>query len=89
MKGKAGILITVIIAAVGIKVLTILAGNYIAAADPTSSFSDIIAGFLGLADMLFYGLVALLIILIPYTLSRRKKREKNAVPDRSGSVGRK
>ena len=75
MKGKSGsMLITLIIIAVAVKGLTYVADGQIKSADPNGTFSGLISGFLGIADIMFYGLIAIIIILVPYYLSRRKRK---------------
>jgi hypothetical protein len=87
-KGKStgGLMATLVVAAIGVKLLAWIANNYISGADPTGTFSDLAESFTGIADLLFYALIALILLMIPFYLSRRKK---NAVPDRSGPVERK
>ncbi|HLC67466.1 MAG TPA: hypothetical protein VJI12_01150 [archaeon] len=73
-KGKSGnVLVTLIVLAAAVKGLTYITGGQIKSADPTGSFGSLISGFLGIADLMFYGLVALIIILIPYYISKRNK----------------
>ncbi len=85
--GKVKTFSSLIIAAIGVKGMTYIAENYLSKIDPSGSFSSSISGFLGIADLIFYGLIALIVLLIPYYLSKRKK--KDAIPDRAGPVGRK
>ena len=79
MKGKSGnVLITLIVLALAVKGLTYVAGGQLKSADPTGSFGSLTSGFLGIADFMFYGLIVLIIILIPYYLSKRKRKESVA-----------
>jgi uncharacterized membrane protein len=87
--GKVKTFSSLVVAALGIKAMTYIADNYVKNIDPSGSFSSVISGFLGIADMIFYGLIALIILLIPYYLSKRKGDKKNVIPDRAGPVGRK
>ena len=76
-KGKTGnILITLAVIVLGVKALTYIAGGQLKSADPTGAFSDLISGFLGIADLLFWGALALVVILMPYHFSKRKRKEK-------------
>jgi len=77
---------TLVVAAVGVKLLAWIADNYISQADTTGMFSDLAESFTGIADLLFYALLALIILMIPFYLQRRKK---NDVPDRTRPVERK
>jgi uncharacterized membrane protein len=83
MKGESSVIVKLVVLAVGIKILTYVAGNYTS----TDIFGASVASLLGIVDLVFYGIVALIVLLIPYYLSKRRK--KNAVPDRSRPVERK
>ncbi len=86
MKGRSagGWIVTLVLAAIGIKIITWLSNSYISQAD-TGMFSDLIASFARIGDLLFYGLLVLAALLIPVYLQRRKK---NVVPSRPRPVER-
>lgn len=69
------LIITLIIAVVGVKLVLWISGNYIGNA---AGFSDLVKGFTGLGDLMMYGLIALAILLVPYYLSKRSQEKKMA-----------
>ncbi len=72
-KDVRNLMLTLIILAIGIKLIMWITGNYIGNA---GSFSDLVAGFTGLGDLAMYGLILLAILLMPYYLSKRSQEKK-------------
>lgn len=72
-KDVRNLILTLIILAIGIKLIMWITGNYIGNA---GSFSDLVAGFTGLGDLAMYGLILLAILLMPYYLSKRSQEKK-------------
>lgn len=67
------LILTLIIVAIGIKLILWISGNYIG---NVGGFSDLVAGFTGLGDLAMYGLILLAVLLIPYYLSKRSQEKK-------------
>lgn len=70
-KGVGGLILSLAIAAAGIKVLTYVADGYLKGAE-ANPFSDLISSFMGVGDFLFYGLAALAVLLIPYWVYKKR-----------------
>lgn len=89
MKAKdiRNLIITLLIIAGGVKLIMIITNNAIKNYS-VGGLESIINMLTGVGDLIIYGVVFLAIILIPIYLGKRSG-EKNVVPDRSGSMGRK
>lgn len=76
MKAKdvRNLIISLVIAAIGIKLIAIISGRYISAAGATG-FSELVSAFIGLGDLALYGLIVIAILLVPYYLSKRSKEK--------------
>jgi len=88
MKAKdiRNLTITLVVLIVGIKLIVMISNRYINQAG-VAGFSDLIKGFTGMGDLLIYGLAIIVILLIPYYISKRSG-EKNALPNRPRPLGR-
>ena len=75
-KSARNLILTLIILAIGIKLILWISGNYIGSA---GQFSDLVAGFAGLGVLAMYGLILLAILLIPYYLSKRSQERKRGL----------
>ncbi len=71
-KGVGGIILNLIIVAAGIKILMFVADGYIRSADTAGSFYQLISSFTAVGDFLFYGLAALVVLLIPYWFYKQR-----------------
>lgn len=74
-KDARNLILTLIIVAIGIKIITFITGRYISAAG-AGGFGELIGAFTGLGDLALYGLIFLAILLIPYYLSKRSQEKK-------------
>lgn len=74
-KNVRNLILTLIVLAIGIKLILWISGNYIGNA---GEFSSLVAGFTGLGDLAMYGLILLAIILIPYYFSKRSQEKKRS-----------
>ncbi|HLC76600.1 MAG TPA: hypothetical protein VJH04_00175 [archaeon] len=74
-KNVRNLILTLIILAIGVKLILWISGNYIGS---SGQFSDLVAGFAGLGDLAMYGLILLAILLIPYYLSKRSQERKRS-----------
>lgn len=74
-KDARNLILTLIIIAIGIKIISIVTGRYVSAAG-AGGFGELIAAFTGLGDLALYGLIFLAILLIPYYLSKRSQEKK-------------
>ena len=67
------LILTLIILALGIKLILWISGNYIGNA---GDFSGLVTGFTGLGDLAMYGLILFAVLLFPYYLSKRSQEKK-------------
>ena len=74
-KDARNLIITLVIVAVGIKLIAFISGRYISGTG-FGGFSELVAAFLGLGDLALYGLIVLAILLVPYYLSKRSQEKK-------------
>ena len=72
-KGVRNYILTLIILAIGVKLILWIPGNYVDSAD---GFADLVGAFTGLGDLTMYGLILLAILLVPYYLSKRSQEKK-------------
>ena len=86
VKGKSagGMIINLLIAAAGIKLLMLVADGFVKGADPSGAFVGLISSFLGIGDLLFYALLALAALTIPYWIfKKRSKKEASKTASQS------
>jgi len=74
-KDARNLIISLIVVAIGIKLIAIISARYASIAG-AGGFSELISAFLGLGNLAMYGLILLAILLIPYYLSKRSKERK-------------
>lgn len=67
-KDIRNLILTLIILAVGIKLILLISAHYIAQA---GAFSELATAFQGLGDLTIYGLAAIVLLLLPYYFSKR------------------
>ena len=66
------LIITLVVIAVGIKLITYISGRYIGQA---GAVADLVASFTGLGDLVLYGVIILAVILVPVYLSKRSQEK--------------
>lgn len=74
-KDIRNLIISLIIVAVGIKLITAISRDYMSSVGSVGSFSELIGSFNSLGDFALYGLVLLAILLVPFYLSKRSKEK--------------
>lgn len=75
-KDTRNAIISLFVLAAGIKVIQIIAGNYIPGAE-TAGLDSAIAGLNSLSDLVLLGVVVIALILIPiYAYQRARKKEE-------------
>jgi hypothetical protein len=79
-KGAGGMIINLLIAAAGIKLLMIVSNSFVKGADPSGSFYGLISAFLGIGDLIFYGLLALAALIVPYYIYKRRNNKVKETP---------
>lgn len=70
------LIVTLIIVAVGVKLLLSISDYYASRAGSAGQFSELIQAFASLGNFAIYGLIILAILLIPYYLSKRSEEKK-------------
>ena len=70
------LIITLIILAIGIKLITLISASSISNVPGVESISNVVKSFTGLGDLSLYGIAFLVILLIPYYLSKRSQEKK-------------
>ena len=70
------LIITLIILAIGIKLITLISASSISNIPGIESVSKVVESFKGLGDLSLYGIAFLVILLIPYYFSKRSKEKK-------------
>lgn len=86
-KSVRNLIFTLVILLVGIRAALFFFKSFLSKFEILSSFKNFVDVIYGMNDLITYALIALIIILIPFYLSKRsseKKGEKNALPDRNG-----
>ena len=74
-KDVRNLIISLIVVAIGIKLITWISNHYVSASG-FAGFSELINAFAGLGDLALYGLIFFAIILVPYYLSKRSQEKK-------------
>ena len=71
-KDARNLIITLIVLAIGIKILTTLGSRYATQAG-AAGFESLIKGFAGLGDLAMYGIILLAVLLVPYYFHKRSQ----------------
>jgi hypothetical protein len=87
-KDVRNFIFSVIVLIIGIRAVYYIFNGYLAKVEILKSMRDLLASVSSLVDLFTYILIAVVILSIPFYLSKRsdeKKVSKNAVPNRPGS----
>lgn len=87
-KDVRNFIFSVIVLIIGIRAVYYIFNGYLAKVEILKSMRDILSSVSSLVDLFTYILIAVVILSIPFYLSKRsdeKRVNKNVVPNRSGS----
>jgi amino acid transporter len=93
MKSKdvRNLIFTLIVLLIGIKAVYYIFNGFLSKVEILKSMSDVLTSLSGLIDLLTYVIIAVIILAIPFYLSKRsgekklKKGVPNALPNRTGA----
>ena len=75
-KDARNLIVTLIVLAIGVKLITWISANYISKVPGAGGLSSTVNSFLGLGDLSLYAIAIVVILLIPYYLSKRSKERQ-------------